>query len=305
MQGKWIDDLKAAMPVADAARLALRVRLEVVHAYLEPVLKSSEKDPEMVHDLRVGTRRATAALDVFAYLLPNKACKKARKRLKKLRRAAGMARDWDVFFTTLDEQTPLRAGGDALRGYVIGRRLATQAELRQEGQAFADNFEAFSSGIITEVASEPGKHEPQVLRGLAGPLLSDLLEELRQAAGRDLTDFAHLHRVRIIGKRLRYAMELFVDCFEAPFRDQLYPLVEEMQDILGRANDSHVAHSHLGELRRFMRAAHPKLWKRYKADVDALQRFHQRRLTLERRAFVKWWRAWEQTHHAVFAALLS
>ena len=46
---------------------------------------------------------------------------------------------------------------------------------------------------------------------------------------------------RIGAARLRYAMEVFADCFPPPFREVLYPMVEEMQEILGRANDSQVA----------------------------------------------------------------
>jgi CHAD domain-containing protein len=59
----------------------------------------------------------------------------------------------------------------------------------------------------------------------------------------DVPDFGSIyhHRVRILGKRLRYAMEIFADCFPPEFNEQYYPTVEEMQEILGRANDSHVA----------------------------------------------------------------
>ena len=43
--------------------------------------------------------------------------------------------------------------------------------------------------------------------------------------------------MRILGKRLRYAMEMFADCFGPAFREELYPAVEQMQEILGRANE--------------------------------------------------------------------
>src|SRR5262249_193985 len=66
-------------------------------------------------------------------------------------------------------------------------------------------------------------------------------KELDEAVDRNLEDYEHLHQVRILGKRLRYAMEVFADCFAAAFREQLYPAVEEMQEILGNANDSYVA----------------------------------------------------------------
>src|SRR5690349_24128611 len=95
--GKWISDLTSDTPVADAARHALTVRLDVVREYLPLALHEADKDPEHVHQLRVGTRRARAALDIFALCLPQKAYKSAKKLLRGLRRAAGEARDWDVF----------------------------------------------------------------------------------------------------------------------------------------------------------------------------------------------------------------
>ena len=80
--GKWITELKATTPVADAARHVLTVRLEVVRDYLPLALQQADKDPEHVHQLRVGTRRARAALDIFACCLPLKVYNGARKHLR-------------------------------------------------------------------------------------------------------------------------------------------------------------------------------------------------------------------------------
>src|SRR6266849_6032966 len=102
--GKWISELTAETPLADAARRVLMMRLEVVHRFLPLAVREAAKDPEYVHQLRVGTRRAGAALVIFKDCLPAKIYKKARKELKKVRRAAGQARDWDVFVLALAER---------------------------------------------------------------------------------------------------------------------------------------------------------------------------------------------------------
>src|SRR5439155_18388759 len=94
--GKWVEGLTAAMPVAKAARRAIAARLEAVREALRPAAAWGP-DPEPVHHLRVATRRAGAALDTFGDLLPGKVYKKARKALRRVRRAAGEARDADVF----------------------------------------------------------------------------------------------------------------------------------------------------------------------------------------------------------------
>ena len=53
---------------------------------------------------------------------------------------------------------------------------------------------------------------------LARPLLFERLQDLERTALGDLTDYGQLHQVRIAGKRLRYAMEVFADCFDPAFR---------------------------------------------------------------------------------------
>src|SRR5262249_41947919 len=83
--GKWIRDWEAATPRADAARHVLTVGLEVVRDPLPLVLDQADEDPEHVHQLRVGTRRAGAALEIFAGSLPEKAYRSARKQLRKVR----------------------------------------------------------------------------------------------------------------------------------------------------------------------------------------------------------------------------
>jgi CHAD domain-containing protein len=88
-------------------------------------------------------------------------------------------------------------------------------------------------------------------------------------------------------------MEVFADCFAEPFREELYPAVEEMQEILGNANDSYVAAGRLEELRGRLRKAWPGDWKRLKFGVEALLRHHRRRLPQERKRFLKWWKRWQ------------
>src|SRR6266581_4509155 len=94
--GKWIEGLGPLLTVAEAARIALQVRLEVVRYFLPLAMHESDRDPEHVHRLRVGTRRAGAALRIFADALPSKLHRKAKKTLRSIRQAAGEARDWDV-----------------------------------------------------------------------------------------------------------------------------------------------------------------------------------------------------------------
>ena len=245
-EGKWIAGMTADAPLTKAAHHALSVRLRTVAHALPLAVQESDRDPEYVHQLRVATRRADAALRLFASCLPRKIHKAARTRLRRLRRAAGAAHDWDVFLLALAERRLKQpekdqAGLNFLFGYAYGHRTVAQAELETVGDEEHSTFDAFRETTAAAVRPSEDLPDDATLLDLARPLLTGLLRELEWTASGDLEDYAHLHQVRIAGKRLRYAMEVFADCFPASFREELYPRVEEMQEILGRANDSHVA----------------------------------------------------------------
>jgi len=56
-------------------------------------------------------------------------------------------------------------------------------------------------------------------------------------AGTPNPTLEQLHELRIAGKRLRYTLEIFHGAFPSGLRTELYPLVEKLQNRLGRMND--------------------------------------------------------------------
>jgi CHAD domain-containing protein len=308
-EGKWISDLTQATPVAAAARRCLKERLKVVQDYLDLALREPEKDMEHVHQLRVATRRAAAALDIFESCLSRRTYRRVQRQLRRLRRAAGAARDWDVFSLTLaapNRRLNDAPGIDFLLGYALGQRYAAQQALEVVGGDLAAAFDNLLDKALDAIEEPPSRHAPQTLVDLARPMLASLLAELEEAGQQDLNNYEHLHQVRIVGKRLRYAMEVFVGCFPPAFRDMLYPPVEEMQEMLGRANDSQMAARRLAELRQRTRAAWPADWKRFQPALDRLLRYHQRRLPQERRRFIAWWQRWHKSEiRAMFCMLVQ
>jgi CHAD domain-containing protein len=58
-------------------------------------------DVEAIHDLRVAIRRFSQSLAAFTPLLPKQQVKKVRKRLRRLRNAAGEVRDRDIALALL------------------------------------------------------------------------------------------------------------------------------------------------------------------------------------------------------------
>jgi CHAD domain-containing protein len=307
--GKWITDLTSMTAVADAARRTLAMRLESVREGMGRVLRAPARDPEPIHQLRVSTRRAGAAVSLFRVCLPDKPFRLARRQLRRIRQAAGAARDWDVLLHSMaqsdhqpDRQRP---AWDLLIGYAVAQRESAQVHL----EAFRRRFPFAFDRLLAETVAAVRKPHPETnaitLLDLAGPMLTVLVHRLREAASGDLHDFDHLHQVRIAGKRLRYAMEVFAYCFSSEFRENLYTQVEEMQEILGHANDSHVARGRLITLRNWLRAVRPQEWRRYRPGIDALLRNHQERLPQARQWFIDWWKRWQQAGgEAALLALL-
>jgi len=297
--GKWITELTADTPLADAARRVLSVRLAVVHHFLPLAMRQADEDIEYVHQLRVATRRAGAALEIFSSCLPERELKKAKKSLRGVRRAAGEARDWDVFLDGLPggkwHSARLLPVRDLLLGYALSRRVAAQELLADASPNYPFAFERFQAETVAAVHKPKADPEIRTLAELAQPMIARLLQELHEAAAGDLNDYDHLHQVRIIGKRLRYAMEVFVDCFAPAFKEELYPAVEQMQELLGDANDSHVAHQRLTLVGERLQALRPHDWRRYRGGLENLCRYHEQKLIEKRREFIAWWQRWQET----------
>ncbi len=296
--GKWISGLKGKMRVPEAARRVLSVRLEVVRHFLAQSLKKPLKNPEHIHQLRVSTRRAQAALDIFADCLPKKIYRKTRRELKKFRQNAGVARDWDVFLEELQKETAqnpkpdLKPGLDFLLGFVVGQRLNAQELLERSVSGYSLVFDPLVNQVLDSLQQSKGEHS---LGQVAARAIQAQLDQLEIAFARDLNDIENLHEVRIIGKKLRYAMEIFAGCFGSDFKKIHYSAVEEMQEILGRVNDSYEACRRIRFLQEKVELLVPQETKRYQLFLDLLLRFHEERMPRERLHFEEWWRQWQES----------
>lgn len=294
--GKWIAGLSPAMSVADAARRVLPARFKLVLRRLPPAVKAAHRDSEHVHQLRVATRRATAALRLFAPCLPGKQARKLKELLRRLRRSAGAARDWDVFALMLEASSTLRTRSaaparDFLAGFATTRRLDAQRELNDVAAAAGSDFASEVAALADERFDKP---DGGAIGTLAASRINDLRAALEAASSPPPAASEALHRLRIIGKRLRYSMEIFADCFAAPFRHALYPALEELQEILGRITDAHVAVQHLTDIRDHAAQFRPNDWPRYRAPVERLLRTCRVVLPRERRHVVDWLAGWKR-----------
>jgi CHAD domain-containing protein len=160
--------------------------------------------------------------------------------------------------------------------------------------------------VLAAIRKPAANQGARRLIDVARPLLADLVKQLEKAAGNKPKSFEKLHRLRIIGKRLRYAMEVFAGCYPPKFRDKLYPMVEEMQEFLGEAIDSHVASENMASLKKSLRSTQPAVWKQCQPAFQEVIGEYQRRWRQEGGQLLAWWKRWQKSGASeAFASLLK
>ncbi len=199
-----------------------KAALAQIAANRDGVLRS--RDPEYLHQLRVGLRRLRSALRAFKDLLPKKQAKLLARRIRRVMREIGAARDWDVFLEWLENE---RAARDVVR-----------AARRQRDRAKASARTAVSRMELEPLAAE---NHSQPVKEFAAASLGRLGRKARRQARRmDWDDAGDRHALRIRVKRLRYASEFFGGKDGG---------LERLQDVLGELNDVEVARRLLRGLR--------------------------------------------------------
>jgi CHAD domain-containing protein len=296
---KWIPDFGPDTPLDEAAKIVLASRMETLAATLPRVIKHPQEDPEDVHQLRVAARRATAALDEFASCPPEAVLHSLRDRVRLLRRSAGEARDWDVFAARVQSKREQAsdseiAGIDYLLGYAQGLRSAAQQGLEDACDEFgAADLKRLLRQALKSVRSPEAGVESRTALALARTTLGNRIAEFLSASEADTSDYKRLHQVRIQGKRLRYAMELFANCCDSARWQEVYAQLAETQETLGKANDRHVASKKLGALRESLKDTDPTEWGRVKSGILGLlqdQRDDLRRESKRSRNMIERWK---------------
>jgi CHAD domain-containing protein len=249
-RGKWIEIESPDEPVSQVARRAVEGRLETVWHYLASAA-DDVKNVDHVHQLRVATRRARAALQIFDALIPPRRGKWFGKRLKRLRRTAGTARDCDVLRQRLaGSLQSISAGevGDAILQRVDDVRRDSEDPIRDAHAGLKKQFSRRADKLVAKIRFRGGPEQSEPSVQCAGRrALQPVADEFFAAGGVNLDDASALHQFRIQGKHLRYAMEVFAGAFRPGFRKNIYPLVEELQEKLGVFNDHANAHAQYQE----------------------------------------------------------
>lgn len=245
-RSKWAEQLDAGDSISEAAGATMSSRLASVEHFLPLAANHADQTPEHVHQLRVCTRRSLAALSMYSEQLGRKHAKWFDKRLRRIRKAAGEARDLDVFLGRYHQG---KGSGDDFKRFlrqVRKRRRKAQrpiVELNEE-LISSGQFAKHTDRLLSSIARF-GEHETRSLEPWARSKLAAVYASFIASIPQQPDDLEALHRFRVRGKELRYTMELSASLFPPEFRTTLYPLVTRLQERLGEINDHATARRRL------------------------------------------------------------
>jgi triphosphatase len=256
-------------PDADVKSAFQSIAWTCIHQLIsnQPIMLSG--DPDGLHQMRVALRRLRAAISLFSEMLDDAQTETLKSELKWLAGELGPARELDIFFkrvvkpvadgkpngagvATLSRDLRQRREDAIIRAHTAAdsarfRKLALDAAAWIEAGEWIRN-PAISACTLREqpitdaAAKELGRRWKKLLK--RGKRLNEL-------------DAQRRHRLRIQGKKLRYAADFFASAFsgkKSKLRQKKFVVsLERLQDALGDLNDI-VVHERLSE--RFVDADH-------------------------------------------------
>lgn len=227
-------ELLAHQPAVDAARRALKLRLQEWRALAEP--QSEPLTVLQVHDLRVATTRLRTALLFFRLDFERRPLRKVLKRLCKLSHALGQRRDADVGLEVLAEfavhlGAQQRLSVDALRDRLSDVRARAEADLhpllapKRIGK------------LVNRMENLPTVEREMTAGNETVLALQERLAQVEKRARRAVDGQPEVeHRLRIALKRFRYALELS-ESLVGKAGKVARKTAHELTNLLGAAHD--------------------------------------------------------------------
>jgi CHAD domain-containing protein len=244
-------DTSAAATAEEAFLAAAGHLVEVVRQQTARI--RHDAPPEPVHQTRVALRRLRSVFRVFRAATDCAVLRALDGQLRDVLTVLGPARDWDVFLGGIVRQVEA-AFPDEKR--IAGLRRAAEAQRRDAyGAVLAmlggapwrllliDAMEMLLTRPWREGAEAPRLAMLDAPVAAFGRSVMDRRWQRLRRAGDDFEELSAeaLHELRLDGKRLRYAAEVFAPVFGAKAGRRFLRRVAALQEGLGLANDAAVA----------------------------------------------------------------
>jgi CHAD domain-containing protein len=218
-------------------RKLTRKRLERFVTLLAKFLVND--DPDVIHDLRVASRRLQQTIRVIVSSEKSKTRRKVFQILRRTRRALGPCRNHDInaamVQSRLQETQPeiLRNGWLALQSHLQENRPALLADARRS--VAKHDLAKFIARAEEMLGGADFETDPTLkLRSAAQKSLTEWDEAYARAE--QSRNVEHLHALRIAGKRFRYRAEILVEIGAGAFAATADDL-KQLQSALGDWHD--------------------------------------------------------------------
>ncbi len=215
------------------------------------------RDPEGIHQLRVGLRRLRALVAAYRDMLAPEAHALLSRELRWLQQELNPVRDWDVFISGTLE--PLTSRLPALRQSVeAAQDLREVAQQRARTALTAPRYTAFLLRCYLWLMTGAWASGDCVL--LDRPV-GELAAAILQRRHRRLAKFggkrarlpeSDLHRLRLLAKKQRYVSDFFRELYPRKATGRYIAALAAIQDVLGSLNDALVSRHLVEELERFL-----------------------------------------------------
>jgi len=296
VKAKRVKGIDCNAAASTGIKLVLDTRFEELLSLGEAALDWS--DPEGVHSMRVASRRLRSALRDFMPYLRKRGLAPVIKQLKTIADALGEVRDQDVAITALEK---IEAHAPSEISPAFKQFIEMRQEARDEArkklkeilekselkQLKADFLAAVDKSTVTRAQAQPQLTFTRMSRAIILDRLREL-EKLSSGLFKPL-DVDALHEMRIAAKRLRYAVELFQQCWGNSVLTYA-KRAARIQSALGEVHDCDVWIESSGK--HINTARKNKQQDEVEAFVWLLSHFVKLRTKHLRQAFACW-RAWE------------
>lgn len=240
-------DVDPSMPAAEA----MLAMLGHLHDTMQMVERRSghPADTEFLHDYRVALRRSRSVLKMAKGVLSAGVLDEWRPALRDLQQRTGDVRDLDVFLLELDryrsDLPPEFAGELGPLRSLLQQKRATATDIMREylgSKAHGRDTARYLEFLRSEATDIAGESGDTPIADVAADILRRAHTRLikRGRAVDDDSPSEEVHEVRIAGKELRYALELFAGLFRSPSHKALVKRLKQLQDLLGGFQDSEV-----------------------------------------------------------------
>lgn len=295
-KAKRIKGINCKSVASAGIKLVLLTRFEELYGFHETALDWT--DPEGVHSMRVASRRLRSALRDFNPYIRKRPIAPALKELKRIADALGAVRDQDVAILAHEKMVSHAPPelSPALEQFVDTRR-AIRDRSREELKTILEQtqlkqLESDFTARVNEATTIRDHAKPQItFVEMSRVVMLQRLKELEKLSSGLFLPFEieTLHDMRIAAKRLRYAIELFQQCWRRSIGSYA-KRVARLQTALGDVHDCDVWIESVG--REIINAKKQKQHEQVAALMWLLSHLIKVRTKHLREAFARW-RDWE------------